>query len=121
MTIPKIETDEQFFALHLAFHLSYPVGKREKWSLTGEYPGGWGRIIESFNQAENEWKANNKYRPKGAEHSVFGRYKLLKDQEVVDYPALLSLASRFSGLMTEDEIFAAAQTIVQGWLAKESI
>lgn len=121
MTIPKIETDEQFFALHLAFRLSHPVGSRENWPLTGEYPGGWGQIIESFDQAENEWKTGGKYRPQGAEHSVFGRYKLLEDQNVVDYPALLSLADRFPGAMTEDEIFAMAQTIVHGWLAKEPI
>lgn len=121
MTIPKIETDEQFFALHLAFRLTYPISKRENWPLTGEYPGGWGQVIESFSKAESEWKANNKYRPEGAEHSVFGRYKLLENREAADWQALLGLADRFSGTMTEDEIFAAAQTIVQGWLAKESI
>lgn len=121
MTIPKIETDEQFLALHLAFRLSHPVGSRENWPLTGEYPGGWGRVIESFNQAETEWQANNKYRPEGAEYSIFRRYLLLEGREVADYPALLDLADRFSGPMTEDEIFQSAQTIVHGWLAKETI
>lgn len=118
MTIPKIETDEQFFALHLAFHLSYPVGGRENWPLTGEYPGGWGRVIESFNQAEIEWKTDNRYHPPRAEYSIFGRYKLLEDQNVADYQTLLNLADCFSGPMTEDEIFRSAQTIVHGWLAK---
>lgn len=118
MTIPTIETDEQFFALHLAVGLSYWIGRREFWPLTGEYPGGWGRVFECFYQAENEWKANGRYCPEGERVSVFGRYKLLEDQKMVGPLAFRGLADRFSGGMSENEIFAEAQTIVHGWLAK---